>query len=1033
MSNTSYRSRRAHLLCSSGLAVAGLMLAATAASAQETQTMETVVITGSRLAVSTAYDAPTPVTVVGAEDFHLSGTVNVEKLLSQSPQFLPSTNGGASGNTIQANGDSGAAWLNLRGLGEVRNLVLVNGRRFAIQGTRLTTDVNTIPAALVERTEVVTGGNSAVYGSDAISGVVNFVMKKDFEGIEGNAQFTFDQFTQTPIYNADLTIGGNFAGGKANIVTSVNYMSRGGITQSEHGHWASVPYTDACVTKDSFSPGSPGVKLNGTSGSACVAAGGVNGFIVGGSGDTPNAFIRVTSGSPFQNYTKAPAALQTLLGAAGLTGMTDDGIFFTNSDVSYPATYRNRNTATDLYNTTQDNYMQVPQQRWMVNTFANYDFNRHVQAYAEFHFSSNRVSAQLTPSSIKDVVLVNTHNPAFTPALQNVMDYLDQHETGTTTIMNGTVASTTTPGDGLVAISVGKRLIEGGYRRQDASRYAYRFAGGFKGEIGSVSDTFLKDFSYDVYYTFARTEEMDAQSGSVWKSKWAANLRTAVNGDTPVCDPFGLNVLSKQCMAATMVNASQDTVAEMQDINLSVTGTAFDLPAGPVQLAIGGEWRYTMAKYTPDMLTSTGDAGFNMAQPTSGSMVSHELYGEIRVPVVKDLPLVENFSVNSAFRYSDYNLSSAHDIWTWSFGADWRLIPDLTLRGQYQRATRAPNVGELWGGLASNTDTNLIDPCGARQPDAARTPAVQAMCLAQGVSASNIWTAVIQGKPDLLRYYSGGASTLKPETADTITLGVVVQPVAVPGLAASVDFYSIQVKDMIGTIGAGSVLANCFGQTDPNNTYCKQIVRVNQTLLGNTGYIFAGNSNISSLKTQGFDFNTNYNFDVDWGLFSGQSKFRVGTAWNWLLEMVSQPDVTQPNVKSNCAGAYGNTYCMVEPLPRLKSTTHITWSDGPLTLNFKWRYTGSVVYDKYLIPLRRGTAGMDMANFTRPKLPDMSYFDISASYDINDNIEVYGGMNNIFSKDPPLVGSAASYANSFPATYDAFGRVTYIGIKARTN
>ena len=1029
MSSSSHRNRRAQLLCSSGLALASVMLVAAAASAQESQTLETVVITGSRIAVNTAYDAPTPVTVVGAQDIQLSGAVNVENLLAQSPQFLPSTNGGSTGNTVQANGDSGAAWLNLRGLGEVRNLVLVNGRRFAIQGTRLTTDINTIPATLIQRTEVVTGGNSAVYGSDAISGVVNFVMKQDFEGVQAGAQYMFDQYTTSPVYNFDVTMGGNFDHDKGNLVMALNYMSRKGFTQPDHGGWTNVQYTDACVTSASYSTNAPGVRNGAGTGAACVASGGVNGFVVGGSGDTPNGYIKSMT-----TYANAAPALQTLYASAGLTGMTGDGFIFTNSGATTPGTYRLRDANTDLYNLIQTNYMQVPEQRWMLNTFGHYDFNKHVKGYAEFHFSSNTVTAQLTPSSMNGVLLFNTHNPAFSSALQSVMDYIDQHETAASTVSVGTANYTNAPGDGLVALTAGKRYVENGMRRQTANRVAWRFAGGFKGDIGSVSEAFLKDLSYDVYYSYARTQETDTQSGSLSKSKIQANILASANGGTPLCDLFGIGALSQACVNAITVNSTVGTIAEMQDANLSVTGTAFDLPAGPVQFAVGGEWRYTMAKYTPDMYTASGDvAGLNAALPTTGAMVSHEIYGEVRIPVLRNLPGVESFSLSSAFRYSGYNLKSAKDIWTWSFGADWRIIPDVTVRGQYQRATRAPNVGELWGGSASNTSPTLVDPCGSKSTT--QTAAVKALCIAQGVADANVFTSAIQGSSDLVRYASGGNANLKPETADTITLGVVVQPEALPGLATSLDFYSIQVKDMIGALagGAGGVLANCFAQTDPNNLYCQQIHRVNGTLVGGTGYVNAANANISGLKTQGFDFNSQYSFDVGYGLFGNKSKVDIGTAWNWSLELVSLPDITNPGVKSNCAGAYGNTYCFYEPTPRMKSTTHIAWNDGPLILNLKMRFIDSVMLDKYLVQQRRGVTGLSTANYTRVKLPAMYYFDLAASYDVNDNLEVYGGINNLFSKDPPILGSSASYANSFPASYDAMGRVTFIGIKARTN
>jgi iron complex outermembrane recepter protein len=1018
------------------------VLAAVPVHAQDGDSMETVVITGSRLAVSSAFDAPTPVSVVSDKDIQQSGTVNVESLLSQSPQFTPSTWGGQTGNTIQPNGESGAALVNLRGLGEVRNLVLVNGRRYTIQGSRLTTDINTIPASLIERTEVVTGGNSAVYGSDAISGVVNFVMKQNFQGVAGNAQYTFDQFTTSPIYNFDMTVGGNFDHDKGNVVMAVNYLSRKGFTGPDHGGWTNEQYQDSCITAASYSPNKPGVRLPGVAtGAACVAAGGVNGFVAGGSGDVPNGYIyQIPTYAQALTLANDPLhpdpTLKNAYDAAGLANMTSDGILFANNGSSYPGAIRNRDTNSDLYNLVATNYMQIPEQRWMLNSFAHYTFNPKIEGYAEFHFSSNTVSAQLTPSNANGFMLFDTHDPAFPTALQGAFDYLDAHETGTSCIAVGSSSVCTSPNDGVVKIGYGKRFVENGMRRQDANRVAWRFAGGLRGVLGNVDPDFLKDVTYDVYYTFARTQETDRQSGSISRTNLQKNVLAATNGGTPVCDLFGIGSLSQSCIDAITVNSSVLTIAEMQDINASITGTAFDLPAGPVQFVVGTEWRYTSAQYQPDAYSSSGDvAGINAASPTRGSMVAHEAFGELRVPVLTGLPFVEKFTVNGAFRYSTYNLSGAKNIWTWSAGGDWRVIPDLTFRGQFQRAIRAPNVGELYGGNKTNSQP-FVDPCGTQEPSGQRTDTVKALCLAQGVPLANLWTSAVQSPVDLLSYNTGGNPDLAPETSDTITLGAVITPEAVPGLAASLDFYSIDVKNMINPLagGVGGVMSNCFGQTDPGNLYCQQIHRVGGLLtLGSGGYVNATNANISSLKTQGIDFNGQYSFEVGWGLLSDAGRFDVSSAWNWLLEMVSLPDTTAPTVKSSCAGAYGNTYCFYQPMPRLKGSSRIVWNDGPLSFSLKWRYLGPVALDTYIVPLRRGSTSVAPENFTRPFLPDMSYFDVSATWDVNDNIQIYGGINNLLSKDPPVMGTRASFANSFPGVYDAFGRVTFIGIKAKTN
>jgi Outer membrane cobalamin receptor protein len=1029
MTMTSLTSHRARLLCSTGLAVAGAMFAATAAYAQESQTLETVVITGSRLAVSTAFDAPTPVAVVGSEDIKLTGTVNMEGLLSQSPQFTAATNGGATANTVQANGDSGAAYLNQRALGAARNLVLVNGRRFAIQSTSLITDINTIPTALIQRTEIVTGGSSAVYGSDAVAGVTNFIMKRDFEGVEASGQYTFDQFTNSPTYNFDLVTGGNFDHDKGNVVVALNYSSRKGFTQPDHGGWTNVQYTDACVTSGSYSPTNPGVKMNGTSGAACVASGGKMGFVAGGSGDTPNGYIKGITVDPKDN-----SQLAQLYAAAGLSGLGGDGMIFGNAGT--PSTVRVRDSSVDTYNLIATNYMQVPQQRWMMNSFAHYDFNRHFKSWSEFHFSSNTVSAQLTPANASGSMIVNVHDAAFSPALQSLFNYFDTHETGTTTVTAGTGTFTTVANDGKAAVQFGKRFAENGMRRQDAQRVAYRFAGGFNGEIGSIGDTFLKDLTYDVYYTYAHTQETDTQSGSLSRSKLQQLVLSPVSTDaagniTPVCEVFGIGALSQSCINQITVQSEVVTVAEMQGAQASISGTAFDLPAGPVQFAVGTEWRYTMAQYIPDMSTRTGDiAGLNSAAATKGSTVVHEAFGEMRIPVVSDLPFVERFTVNAAFRESGYNLKNAKGVLTWSSGADWKVDGNVTVRGQYQRSIRAPNVNELFGGLLTNYNGGIVDPCGALSTT--QTAAVRAVCEAQGVASSAVFTSAVQGNNQVVRWTQGGNPNLRPEKSDTITLGGVFTPEFVPGLAVSLDFYSISIRDAIASLGGGAqgVLASCYSPTgggapSASSPYCQNIVRVNGNITD--GYVATSWANISSQVTRGLDFASTYSFALGAGLLSDESRLDVSANYSYLLtyrgKQISDPAAIE------CAGTYGNTGCAWEPLPYFKGQSRFTWHDGPLSLSLRWRMIGGVQLDKF----RRGLSGTSADNYTRPYLPDMHYFDVSANYDINEYMTVYGGINNLLSKDPPIIGSAQSYANSLPATYDSFGRVTFIGITARTN
>jgi len=1008
--------RRARLAGSTALVAAGFVLSAMPAFADPT---ELVVVTGSRLAVTSPYDAPMPVTVIGADDIKKTGTLNIETLLNQTPQFVAATNGGPSSNTQQANGGSGGAYINLRGLGEVRSLVLVDGRRFTINGTNQTTDLNTIPAALIDRTEIVTGGSSAVYGSDAIAGVINFIMKKDFEGARVDAGVNFDSDTTTPNYNVDLTIGSNFDHDRGNVVVAMDYLRRGAITQSQVSY-AANPLNESCVTTGSFSKTMPGT-ANGASAANCAASGGRMGFTAGGSTSTPN-------GQFIPAFTGTDATLTALENAAGLTGLNGNGFTFDNAG----STARLVNNPTDLYNTTALNYMQIPQERWMVNTFAHYDLASWITAYAELHFSNNVVNVQLTPSNLGgQSILVNTNNPYLSPAMDAVLARLDQLETGTTAIVEGSKTFTTTPNDGLAVIKMSRRFVELGDRTDSVNRVAWRFAGGFRGDIGSLSDNFLKDLSYDIYYDYARTLDTNFLTGVGSRSAIQNSILRPSPAAAPVCDVFG-QTMSAACIAAVGITDSYSTAAEQAGVVGSVTGTVLDLPAGPLAFNFGGEWRYDSAQYIPDPYLASGEpTGFNGSLPTKGHESVNEVFGEVRVPVLADLPMVKSFTINAAFRNSSYDLAGVGSVWTYSAGADWKVTDDAAFRGQFQHAIRAPNVGELFGGTALNFVIPTIDPCGSNQPLAQQTAALKAMCVATGVPTGNVWTTVVQDASKSVGTQTGGNPNLKAEASDTITFGVVLTPRFIPGFSASVDFYSIDVKGAIATFGgsAQGVLNNCYNGSDPTNANCTAIHRDSSGAIAAPTYINLGQTNLNSLKVEGVDFGGDYGFDPGYSLLDGGSTVTISTNWTYTGENKTLAS-TPGSVSTDCIGAFGGT--CGEPLPRLKGVSRVSYETGPLTISLRWRFIDSVTDDRYLLPLRTGVGTVTPLNaMTNPVIPTYNYFDLSGSYDVTDKITLTGGINNLFDLTPP-VEIKSSYGNTWPGTYDAFGQTIFFSVSAKT-
>jgi iron complex outermembrane recepter protein len=1005
---------KARLIQGTSLLLAGFALCtAPAAYAQDQANSDNeIVVTGSRLATR-GFDAPTPVAVISAEDIKLSGTSNVEKLLGSSPQFIAATNGGDTANTVPG----GNAFVNLRGFGPQRNLVLVNGRRFAIQGPDQTTDLNTIPSALVARTEIVTGGSSAVYGSDAITGVVNFIMREDFEGVEASFQHSWDSPTTTPTDDLNITFGGNFDGGRGNAVISVNYFNRGAITRGDRGGWTFDSLSDGCVTAASWSSTHAGTPLAVPSGQTCRTAGGIPGLVAGGSGDIPNSRW---SGLPLFGSSSSNAGLDAAYTAAGIADMGAFGITFDDSG----ATARAALDPQDRYNLGPENYLQVPQVRWMLNAFSHYDINDKMTGYLEFHFSDNTVDQQLAPSNFSSPLLLNINNPYLSPQMQEVLHQLDLRETGPTNVTVGPVTRVNNPDDGFAAVNIGRRFVGVGDRFNSADRATWRTAVGLRGDLGDVSPGFLRELHYDMHYQYARTDETDLQNGSISRSRYQAAL-LEVGAAAPVCNVFGDNITA-DCATAIGINSTNVTNTEMQGAAAALTGVAFDLPAGPVDFSFGAEWRYSKSKYTPDTFLASGDvAGFNPSLPTAGSESVKEVFGEVRVPILAGVPMADNLSLNGAFRYSDYDLKGVGGVWTYSYGVDWRAIEDVTVRAQFQHAIRAPNIGELFGGRQTNFNA-FADPCGALATDTSQ--AVRDVCVATGVPAANVFTGAVQTSiGQLIPNTNGGNPNLDAETSDTTTFGVVLRPRVLHGLTASIDYFDIKLDGAIAPLGGGLAGAfnTCYGTLkDPNSVFCQVIGRDPSTGAVTTPYeVSLTNANIGGLETSGVDYAANYSLNFDWGLFGNSSSVSLNTYWTWTNEFKSQPVQDLPTI-TDCVGSFGST--CGEPTPEWKGVSRITWDTGPLQLSLRYRYVGKVTVDSYLLPVRSGQS-RDLADFTNPVVDAQNYFDISGSFDVGEKLELFGGVNNIVGDDPPVLGSSTIRANTWPATYDILGRFFFIG------
>lgn len=943
----------------------------------DSQESGAIVITGSRIA-SQALTAPNPISMVSSEEFALTSSATAENLLNTLPQVVPGESG------FTNNESSGVATINLRGLGEQRNLVLVNGRRYIFFDARQVTDLNTVPTALVERVELITGGSSAVYGSDAVSGVVNFILRDDFEGIEATAQYDITAQGDAAKANLDLIMGANVADGRGNVTLYANYFNR-------QPTMANARDRSQCFLED--------VIVNGEPALAC-----------GGSAGIPNG--RFASAALVSPTPEVAAALAQL----GLAGIDANGFKYdaTGTQVSrfiVPG---------DRYNFNPDNYLQLPQERRIIGGLANFDVTDAVEVYLEGIFSNNIVETKRAATPVGGSYRFQVNSPFLTPGVQNLLRALDQ-----------TDPNAATRNDGFANLSIGRRISEGGTRDVTFERNAYRVVAGVRGDIGSASDNFLSDLKFDSYYSYARTRNVTNSEGNILDSAFTQGLTTVFrdpttgatspfpfagvpgggvlqcenpsNGCVPL-NIFGPNISPEGIDFITTRSTSSEE-AEMQVATGYVTGNLFTLPAGPVGFALGVEWRDVSAFFIPSQ-GGVGDVG----EISGGGYNVKELFGEVR------LPIFDGFELNGAFRYSDYSLDNVGGVWTYGGGATWQIIPALMVRGQYQRAVRAPSVDELFRSDATVSEA-ASDPCAS---PAALSGVLRDLCIATGVPESSVGTSGIQPNFQITGIV-GGNPDLQEETTDTYTLGAVFRPMH--RMSFTVDYYNISIEDAIFRAPLQGVLDLCYNVfQDANDPYCQAIVRLPDGPIGTPGGINAPFYNIGSIQTDGIDVSGAYQFDVS-SLFGSNSTFAVAASVNWLNRFERNPVAAIPTLITQCEGAYGLS--CGEPLPEWKGTARFTLKVADFTASLRYRYIGEVTDDR----ITRGITTAD--RLAVPTIDPEHYFDLSLNWDFAERFSLFGGVINLTNNKQTLIGSSQEQLNTFPSTYDPLGIRYYAGATLR--
>ncbi|CAN7258999.1 TonB-dependent receptor [Phenylobacterium sp. LjRoot164] len=978
----------------------GALLAGGVAQAQDATTaVEEVVVTGSRIA-RPDYVANSPIVSVGQAAIENTGQVTVEKSLSQMPQFTGSFGQGNTGSTSTGlNG--GQSYASLRGLGAKRTLILMDGRRLQPSNPDGSVDLNTIPEALIENVEVITGGASTAYGSDATAGVVNFRLKRNFEGITIDSQYGISEHGDGESFKASLTAGRAFDEGRGRAVISVDYTNRDIALQSARD------WNVFRLTTPGLSTIPQGTVLFGANLPTLAA---VNGVFVGqyGTAALPgNAAGKYTGQIGFNTD-------QSIFSTAGVKvqnfrdPQTNDA-YIVNSNAS--GTQQQVNFGYDGAS------MQSDLDRYSVFGKIDYDVTDNIKFFTQFTFTDYESVGISNPTLASNVygLTVPVSNP-FIP-----------------TDFRGILASRPTPG---ADFTFYKALNILGPRIQRYEYTVYQLTSGLSGEVG------FKDWTWDAYASFSKAKFDNEQTGGASASAVNRLLRSPTGG-TEYCaggwNPFGNLTPSGDCIRYISRRTLNQNELEQRIVEASVQGGLFELPAGEIRFAAGVDYRSNEYTFTPDSQLNQPDGtsdvlGYSVLRDASGSVDTYEAFGELLIPIVKDLPFVKELNTNLGYRFSDY--SSVGAISTYKVDFDWSVIDSLRFRGGYNRAIRAPSVGELYApvstgsvaiGTAGPTNTDG-DPCDVRSSfrQGASAAQVRALCLAQGVPTAIIDSYQL-GTAQVFAL-TGGNPDLQEETADTFSFGAVLtSPFEHPLLSrmsASIDYYSIKVKDAVGSLPVKNSFQFCYNAGganptfDPNNYYCQLIAR--NTASGVPLNPVQPLQNLGQFETTGIDVQFDWNIDLmDVGLGDDAGSLAINVSVGWLDQFKIQ---NLPNAATyDYAGTWGTAVetSAGQAHPEWKSVTSATYTRGPASVGLRWRYISEMKNSATVVSPTSTARGVKAYNI----------FDLNGRVKLPWETDLRFGVNNLLNQNPPQAGDTEY--NYDQQNYDVMGRTYYVGMRKR--
>ena len=890
----------------SGAAMTAFTAPAVFAADEGADKVERIEVTGSRIKRADMETA-SPVTVIDASSIISSGATSIDDVLRNMTSA-----GGAMTNAAVNNGSGGNARINLRGLGSNRTLVLVNGRRMIASGTGAasTVDLNTIPVSMIQRVEVLKDGASAVYGTDAIAGVVNVILKRDFEGFEVNVQTGLSGQGDADETSIDFTLGNTFD--KGNIVINGQYTKRGEASQADRD-FSDCPIAETSDGSALYCAGSSysqGGHIWGDKNHGIVGTGEGGAYAVGDSGYYGEYVADPKTGKPkWQGFDD-----KSVPDLSGLGGQYHD---FTNAD---------------RYNYSETSYLSTPMERLNLSLSGTYELTDSILFFSEAMYSKRWSNQQMAPQPIWNSSAWAYDSSWMTKDLVGLVQEGEK-------------------------LDYGRRVVESGNRYFSQTVDTVRIVVGLEGE-------FDNGWAWDVSYNKGKNDSVDT----------LANLHNLGSIDDAVMnkefDPFDQASWVGESISPYIYTELNSGGSELDIASATLSGELMELPAGFLGFAAGYEYRKESAHYTPDSLTSQGLANDPRVEPTAGEFDVNELYAELAIPLLSNLPLAEQVDLSAAIRYFDY--STFGDDTTWKLGLTWRMTDDLMFRGGMSTAFRAPTVSELYGGKSPSFE-QIKHPA---------TPQTQAEVTV------------------------GGNPLLTPEEADITTLGLVYSPNFVEGLSFTVDYYDIEITNTITSVDDNYVANQCLDANGSLINTGTALCQASNIAIDGTGRISFDNGlqNIGQTNTAGYDINVAYVFEglgLDW-------KAGLDTS---ILEEYEEFDqdgvaVDYRGFITGGAGAYA----------KLKTNFNLTATGDSWSATYEARYIDGM--DSF-------ACKDDPSECYAPSVDSVIYHDISATYDLTSNVRLSGGVNNVLDEEPPYY-SGNNDSNTDPYTYDVLGRYFFV-------